>query len=315
MKPDQTPVLIRGAGELASAVAWTLHGAGFPVVMTELAAPLSVRRRVCFSEAVRLGNCHVAGVGGQLCGGAPADRSADRVAAIKQAWERGAIAIVIDHGLSLPSELQAFAIIDARMRKRGISPIRGMAQLTMALGPAVTAGEQVDVVIETQRGPLMGQVIRKGEAIPDSGTPGEVGGESRRRLCRAPVAGIFEPRAEIGDIVVERQLLGIVLERPAPVSGQVSTSASASVSTLTESPNRGTIPEPVREHEHRIEALIPGLLRGLVASGTTVRAGEKVGDVDPRGESVDPEAISDKGHAVAAGVLSALQAAMNKRGD
>ncbi|HNS03670.1 MAG TPA: hypothetical protein PKM78_14970 [Anaerolineae bacterium] len=35
-------VLIRGAGDLASGVAWRLHRCGFPVAMTELAAPLVV---------------------------------------------------------------------------------------------------------------------------------------------------------------------------------------------------------------------------------------------------------------------------------
>ena len=42
----QYTVLIRGAGELASAVGLTLHRVGFKVIMTELAIPLSIRRTV-----------------------------------------------------------------------------------------------------------------------------------------------------------------------------------------------------------------------------------------------------------------------------
>jgi xanthine dehydrogenase accessory factor len=39
-------VLIKGAGDLASGVAARLHRSGFPVVMTELAQPMMVRRTV-----------------------------------------------------------------------------------------------------------------------------------------------------------------------------------------------------------------------------------------------------------------------------
>ncbi len=44
--------LIRGAGELASAVAVTLHRVGFKVIMTELPVPLAIRRTVSFSDAM-----------------------------------------------------------------------------------------------------------------------------------------------------------------------------------------------------------------------------------------------------------------------
>ena len=41
-------VLIRGAGELASGIAWRLFRCGFPVVLTEVDRPLAVRRTVSF---------------------------------------------------------------------------------------------------------------------------------------------------------------------------------------------------------------------------------------------------------------------------
>ena len=55
-----------------------------------------------------------------------------------------------------------------------------------------------------------------------------------------------------------------------------------------------------------IRAPISGLLRGLIAGGSRVKKGQKIGDVDPRGRSVDPATISDKGRAVAGGVLEAI---------
>ena len=53
-------------------------------------------------------------------------------------------------------------------------------------------------------------------------------------------------------------------------------------------------------------AAIGGIVRGLIADGSSVREGEKVGDVDPRGREVDPGAISDKARAIGGAVLEAL---------
>ena len=59
---SQILVLIRGAGDLASGVAARLHRCGFPVVMTELAQPLMVRRTVSFGEAVYAGEVQIEGI-------------------------------------------------------------------------------------------------------------------------------------------------------------------------------------------------------------------------------------------------------------
>jgi xanthine dehydrogenase accessory factor len=55
-----------------------------------------------------------------------------------------------------------------------------------------------------------------------------------------------------------------------------------------------------------VRAGCAGLLRGLVHPDVELSAGEKVGDVDPRGSAVDPALISDKALAVAGGVLEGL---------
>ena len=39
-------VLVKGAGDLGTGVAWRLYHAGFPVVITELPDPLVIRRAV-----------------------------------------------------------------------------------------------------------------------------------------------------------------------------------------------------------------------------------------------------------------------------
>ncbi len=52
-------VYIRGAGDLASGIALRLFHSGMEVVMSDLPVPTSVRRTVCFSEAIRLGRTQV----------------------------------------------------------------------------------------------------------------------------------------------------------------------------------------------------------------------------------------------------------------
>ena len=59
MSADFPLVLIRGAGDLASGIALRLHRCGFPVVMTEIAQPLAVRRTVAFAQAIFDGACTV----------------------------------------------------------------------------------------------------------------------------------------------------------------------------------------------------------------------------------------------------------------
>jgi xanthine dehydrogenase accessory factor len=45
-------IVIRGAGDLATGVAARLWRSGFPVIMTEIEQPLTVRRTVALSDAV-----------------------------------------------------------------------------------------------------------------------------------------------------------------------------------------------------------------------------------------------------------------------
>lgn len=56
-----------------------------------------------------------------------------------------------------------------------------------------------------------------------------------------------------------------------------------------------------------LHSAIAGRVRGLIHSEVELCVGMKVGDVDPRGEAVDPHRISDKALAIGGGVLAALQ--------
>jgi xanthine dehydrogenase accessory factor len=65
----------------------------------------------------------------------------------------------------------------------------------------------------------------------------------------------------------------------------------------------GHVADP--EPEHLLHAPFGGVVRGLIAPGTTVPAGLKIGDIDPRLD-VDCDELSDKALAVGGGVLEAV---------
>jgi xanthine dehydrogenase accessory factor len=59
-----------------------------------------------------------------------------------------------------------------------------------------------------------------------------------------------------------------------------------------------------------VRAPFAGLVRGLVADGSDVPAGLKIGDVDPRADT-DWRQISDKALAIGGGVLEATLTRLN----
>ena len=55
-------VVIRGGGDIATGIALRLYRSGMAVCLCEIPAPTAIRRTVCFSEAVRLGETTVEGI-------------------------------------------------------------------------------------------------------------------------------------------------------------------------------------------------------------------------------------------------------------
>ena len=199
--PD-TLVLIKGAGDLASGVAYRLWRAGFPIVMTELPVPTMVRRAVSFGQAVYDGEVSVEGI------------SARRVANSAQAAELArtgeAIPVLVDPEAKAVGELRPVVLVDAIVAKRNTGTRLNDAPLVIALGPGFTAGLDCHAVIETQRGHWLGRVLYRGSAQPNTGTPGEVLGHNRERVLRAPAAGQLRPLAHIGDRLKSGDVIGYV---------------------------------------------------------------------------------------------------------
>jgi len=59
---SRSTVLVRGSGDVGSAVAVVLHRAGYGVAIHEVAAPAAPRRGMAFADAVFDGECELDGV-------------------------------------------------------------------------------------------------------------------------------------------------------------------------------------------------------------------------------------------------------------
>lgn len=267
-RPGQGPVVVRGGGDLATGVVWRLYRAGFDVVVTELARPLTVRRTVAVSTAVAEGVVMIEG--GSASGGLTA-RLVEQARESTDCWERGEIPVVVSPELApVVDSLGPEVVVDARLAKRNLDTRIDDAPLVVALGPGFRAGPGGDchAVVETQRGSRLGRVIWQGLAAANTGVPGVVGGRGAERVLRAPFDGTVEWDCAIGDRVAADAVLG-------SVAGE------------------------------EVTAPFDGVVRGLIATGTRIAAGSKIGDVDPRFD-VEGNQVSDKALAVGGGVVEAV---------
>lgn len=198
-------ILIRGAGDIATGIALRLHRSGYRIVMTDLPQPTSIRRTVCFSEALRFGQVLVEDVRARR---AETAREALEIAAA------GDIAVVADPDCALLPQLQPAALVDAILAKRNLGTRRTDAPVVIGVGPGFTAGEDCHAAVETMRGHTLGRVLYSGSPIPNTGVPGVIGGYGAERVLRAPAEGVFEPKMEIGQMVKKGQVAAVVNGEP-----------------------------------------------------------------------------------------------------
>jgi xanthine dehydrogenase accessory factor len=260
MKLNELKILVRGGGEIASGVVHRLALSHFKICITEVPAPQAIRREIAFSVAVYEGEKTVEGVIAKLIS-SPSD--------IIQVWQEGKIPVVIDPTTAIKKSLKPDILIDAIMAKKNLGTKISDAPLVIGLGPGFQAGKDVHRVIETNRGHNLGKVIYQGQAEPNTGIPGEIGGISTERVVRAPGAGCFLTNKQIGDFAQSGEVIAFVDGSP-------------------------------------IKATISGVIRGLLRNGIDVYEGMKVGDIDPRGIKDYCYLISDKSMAIAGGVLQAI---------
>ncbi|RJW48788.1 EF2563 family selenium-dependent molybdenum hydroxylase system protein [Clostridiales bacterium TF09-2AC] len=275
MMTDRTKqlVIVRGGGDIATGTIHRLHRCGYPVLILETGFPSAIRRCVAFSEAVYDGSAEVEGV------------ACVKVSSYEEAcsmMEQGVVPVMIDEQCQVLDKVRPWAVVDAILAKRNLGTSRDMADKTIGLGPGFTAGQDVDLVIETMRGHNLGRIIGNGSAEPNTGIPGIIGGVGAERVIHSPAKGIFLGKTMIGDMVEKGQLIGTV------VTGQ---------------------------GEVAVEASLTGLLRGIIKDGFPVVKGFKIADIDPRkSEYENCFTISDKARCIAGSVVEGLMMLEMKQG-
>ena len=193
-------VVIRGAGDLATAVGIRLHKAGFSVVHLEVAQPTVIRSTVSFATAMFDGITTVEGVTARKC----------EISDVLHVLDDGEVPVIADPSCDILNTLNPVALVDAILAKKNLGTNKSMAPFTVALGPGFEAGKDVDAVIETQRGHRLGVIIKEGSAAPNTGIPGIIGGYGKERVMHTEAKGIYRPVAKIGDIVKENQIVAYV---------------------------------------------------------------------------------------------------------
>jgi len=267
-------VVVRGGGDLATGTIHKLYEEGYRVAVLETEHPACIRRQVSFCEAIYEGKIEVEGVTAVHIEEAEEDALYN---AVEKAWARGEIPVLKDPFGHVIETRQPEVVVDAILAKRNLGTTKEMAPLTIGLGPGFTAGQDVDIVIETMRGEHLGKIYRTGSAIPNTGIPGVIAGYSKERVIHAPASGKFQPRKRIGDMVKTDEVLGVII--PEEQQGEVPVFAS-----------------------------MTGLLRGMIKEGYLVKKGLKIMDIEPRMDEKELcFLISDKAKCIGESVYQVIK--------
>lgn len=254
-------VLVLGIGDVGSAVAHLLFRAGQLVTIQDEPRPASCRRRMAFVDAMFDGEAQLTGVIARLV------RS---TAVSPSAWSIRFVPVTSVAQVTAIERLAPDVLVDARLRKRAKpESLRGLAPLTIGLGPGFIAGGNVDVAVETSWDNL-GRILRRGPTLPFKGEPRAIGGHARDRYVYAPAAGVFSSVHDIGDLVERGETI-------AKIGGRT------------------------------IVAPLDGKLRGLSRSGIPVAKGAKIVEVVPRGADEKIVGIGPRPRRIAESVLALVR--------
>jgi xanthine dehydrogenase accessory factor len=214
LKLNELTILIKGGGEVGSAVAHRLTRSGLRVCLTETRFPLAVHRGTTYCETIYDGEKEVEGIIAKLV------FSPEQV---YEAWAQNKIPIIVDPEAQIKSFIHPHVLIDAIMAKRNSGTKITDAPLVIGLGPVFLVNCDVHVVIETNHSEDLGKVITRGEAERDTRVPVSIGGFTFERVLNAPVDGQFVSLKNIGDNVSQGETVALVAGEPveAKISGIV----------------------------------------------------------------------------------------------
>lgn len=270
MEKKEGFIIVRGGGDLATGVIRKLWSMNQRVLVLETEKPSAIRRLVAFSEAIYQGEMTVEGATSSFV------EDGKDWTAIERVMSKQRIPIIIDPKGDAIYRWKPEVVIDAIIAKKNMGTRIHMAPLTIALGPGFEAGTDVDIVIETMRGPHLGEAIYKGYAIANTGVPGKIQGVDKDRVLHAEWTGILRNEKSIGTIVEKGQVIAYI---ETPLGGR-----------------------------YKVVATIDGVLRGLIRDGYQVKKGFKIADIDPRMEQVACcDKITDKAICIAERVAEVIE--------
>ena len=207
-------ILIRGCGDVGSAVAHTLFKANYAAVIHDIARPGATRRKMSFCDAIFDGYAMLDGVGSQLF---------DDISRLTERLTAHDLVPLTTLDLSqVIAALRPDVLVDARMRKHDQPEVQiALASFTVGLGPNFVAGETVHAAVETGWNEELGQVIWHGATRPLEGEPQTIAGHARDRYVYSPAAGVFHTALQVGEMVSAGQEVARVDEIPlcAPIDG------------------------------------------------------------------------------------------------
>ncbi len=268
------PIVVRGGGDIATGTVLALSKAGYPVIILECEKPTAIRRNVAFCDAIYERDRWY-GEGTKTVEGVTCTLTSNVDDALRRAAP-GRPMIMIDPDLKYLERLKPDVLVDAILAKKNLGMKINMAPLTIALGPGFTAGVDVRCVIETMRGHNLGKIFYTGEALPDTGTPGNIGGYDEERVIHAPCDGTLKCIANIGDIVEQGKVIAVIEDGKTRV---------------------------------KVPATLSGVVRGMLPEEFKVTKGLKMADIDPRiDQQENCSTVSDKARCIAGSVLQLVVA-------
>ena len=195
--PPQVAIIL-GCGDVGSAVAVTLHRAGFAVVIADEADPPWHRRGMTFTDAWYTGIAELDGEGACFCASlksVPSILARRMIAATTWSWP------------GIAAAFEPALLVDARGRKRhGYDNMRGRAPFTICIGSGVADAGLVDMAIPAMsaesgatESAAADQVSRDRVAVNTDGGASTI--EARRH-------GRFMTDRRIGDTVRKGEVVG-----------------------------------------------------------------------------------------------------------
>jgi xanthine dehydrogenase accessory factor len=238
MNNIDTSILVCGIGEIASAIARRLFAEGYAVAIHQETPPRTLWRGMAFANAWFDGGTQMDGFEA---------RCVDKKMEFLYGLRGRSFIPVLRRPFADAVEMWSWDVVVAAPDS-GLKPrlLKSLADITIGLGPAFTAGDDCDMVLEID-GPNPGEIIRNGRA-PERRPRGVDVDFADGCPVITPLAGRFTSVAIIGEAVQSGELLGFVGGMPLP-------------------------------------APVPGKLRGLVRPGIDVAIGATVAEIAPASHS------------------------------